>query len=161
MTELDRFSLAGWSKALTLSERAAGWRAAGVRAQPEDAERAARRLARWQAQNPFGQDGFFQRRLAQEGIGVDDLLHILGEPQEAIAARVEERPVWLVQLERAWTTPPAARFPLSPELLDGSPQAGLLEVIRPLLDAAYSDLTAGLRELAERFPSPAGRRRSR
>jgi len=154
LTELDRFSLAGWSRALTLSERAAGWRAAGVRAPPEDPERAARRLARWQAQNPFGQDGFFQRRLAQEGIGVDDLLHILGEPQEAIAARVEERPVWLVQLERAWTTPPAARFPLSPELLDGSPQVGLLEVIRPLLDAAYSDLTAGLRELAERFPSP-------
>jgi type 2 lantibiotic biosynthesis protein LanM len=155
LAELDRFSLAGWSRALTLSERAAGWRAAGgVRAQPEDAERAARRLARWQAQNPFGQDGFFQRRLAQEEIGVDDLLHILGEPQEAIAARVEERPVWLVQLERAWTTPPTAPFPLSPELLEGSRHADFLAAVRPLLDAAYSDLTAGVRELVERCPSP-------
>ena len=155
MAELDRFSLSNWSRAFTLSERAAGWRAAGrLSERPEDADRAARRLARWQAQNPFGQDGFFQRRLAQEGIGVDDLRALLGESPEAIAARVEARPEWLVQLERAWTTPPAVPFPLSPELLDGSPQAGFLEAVRPLLDAAYSDLTASLRELVERFPSP-------
>lgn len=155
MAELDRFSLSDWSRALTLSERAAGWRAAGgVSEPPEDADRAARRLARWQAQNPFGQDGIFQRRLAQEGIGVDDLRALFGESQEAIAARVEARPAWLVQLERAWTTPPAAPFPLSPELLGGSRQADFLEAIRPLLDAAYSDLTAGVRELVERFPSP-------
>jgi type 2 lantibiotic biosynthesis protein LanM len=155
LAELNRFSLSGWSKALTLSERATGWRAASRHAQPpEDAARAARRLARWQAQNPFGQDGFFARRLALEGIGVDDLLHLLGEPQEALAARVQARPAWLAQLERAWTTTPAVPFPLSPELVDGSRQAGFLEVVRPLLDAAFSDLTAGLRELAQRFPSP-------
>ncbi len=155
MAELDRFSLSGWSRALTLSERAAGWRAAGGFSEPpEDADRAARRLARWQAQNPFSQDGFFQRRLAQEGIGVDDLRALLGESQEAIAARVAARPAWLVQLERAWTTPPTASFPLSPELLGGSRQADFLAAVRPLLDAAWSDLTAGLRELVERFPSP-------
>jgi len=155
LTELNRFSLSAWSKALTLSERAVGRRVAGVFPQPpEDADRAARRLARWQAQEPFGQDGFFERRLARDGLGVDDLLHLLGETHEAVAARLEERPAWLVQLERAWTVPPAARFPLSPELLAGSPQANFLEAVRPLLDAAYSDLTAGLRGLAERFPSP-------
>lgn len=153
MAELNPFSLSGWSKALTLSERAIGWQAAGVLPQLEDADRAARRLSRWQAQNPFGQDGFFQRRLARERIGVGDLHHFLGEPQEAVAARVEERPAWLVQLERAWTTPPAVPFPLAPDILEGSRQAGFLEAVRPLLDAAYSDLTAGLDELAARFPS--------
>lgn len=155
MADLNRFSLSGWSKALTLSERAAGWRAAGAPpVPPEEAARAARRLARWQAQNPFGQDGFLTRRLAQDGIRVDDLHSLLGEPEAALAARVETRPAWLVQLERAWTVPPAVVFPLSPDLFDGSPQAGFLEAVRPLLDAAYADLTAGLRELAERFPSP-------
>jgi type 2 lantibiotic biosynthesis protein LanM len=154
LAELDRFSLSSWSRAFTLSERAAGWLAVGGLPEPEDADRAARRLARWQAQNPFSQDGFFQRRLAQDGLGVDDLRALLGESREAIAARVEARPAWLVQLERAWTTPPAAPFPLSPELLGGSRQADFLAAVRPLLDAAYSDLTAGLRELTERFPSP-------
>jgi len=155
VSELDRFALAGWARALTLNERAAAWRVTGGRSEPpEDPDRAARRLVRWQSQNPFGQDGFFQRRLAQEGIGVDDLRALFGDPPEAIAARVEERPAWLVQLERAWTTTPAARFPLSPELLGGSRHADFLEAVRPLLDTAYTDLTAGLRELADRFPSP-------
>jgi type 2 lantibiotic biosynthesis protein LanM len=155
LAELNPFSLSGWSKALTLRERAAGWRAArGLAQPPEDADRAARRLARWQAQNPFGQDGFFVRRLTQEGIQVEDLLHLLAEPQEAIAAREAAPPAWLVRLERAWTMPPAVPFPLAAASLDGSRQAGFLEVVRPLLDAAYADLTAGLRELAARFPSP-------
>jgi len=154
LTNRNCFSLSDWSKALTLSERAAGRRAAGVLPQPpESAARAARRLARWQAQKPFTQDGFFERRLAQEGIGVADLLHLLGEPQEAAAGGLQERPAWLKQLYRAWTVPPAARFPLSPELFDGSPQSNFLEAVRPLLDAAYSDLTAGLRGIAERFPA--------
>ncbi len=156
MAELDSFSLSGWSKALTLRERAAGRRAPGTvetAEDTEDTERAARRLARWQAQNPFGLDGFFRRRLALDGIGVDDLLDLLGESPETIAARVEARPAWLVQLERAWTTEPVARFPFSPGLLEGSPQAGFLEAVRPILDAAYSDLMAGLRELVERFPA--------
>lgn len=155
LVDLDRFSLSGWARALSLSERADALRAAGVSPQPpEDADRASRRLARWQAQSPFGQDGLFHRRLAQEGIGVEDLRRLLGESQEATAARVAARPAWLVQLERAWTVPPAVAFPWSPGLLDGSPQAGFLEAVRPLLDTAYSDLTAGLRGLAERFPSP-------
>lgn len=38
--ELDLFSLADWSAALMLSERTAGWRAAGPHAQPEDARQA-------------------------------------------------------------------------------------------------------------------------
>lgn len=155
MAELDCFSLSGWYKALTLRERAADWRAAGGRPQlVEDAGRAARRLARWQAQNPFGQDGFFHRRLAQEGIGIEDLHGLLGELPEAIAARVEERPAWLVRLERAWTVPPSSAFPLSDELFGGSPHAAFLTAVRPLLDAAYSDLIAGINALVERFPSP-------
>ncbi|HEX4964803.1 MAG TPA: hypothetical protein VF173_28580 [Thermoanaerobaculia bacterium] len=50
---------------------------------------------------------------------------------------METRPAWLVQLERAWTTPPTARFPLSPEILGGSRHVDFLEAVRPLLDAAW------------------------
>jgi type 2 lantibiotic biosynthesis protein LanM len=153
LAEPNPFSLSEWSKALTLSERAAALRTAGASSPlPGDAERATRRLARWQAQNPFGQDGFFARRLEGEGIGIHDLHGLLGEPQEAVAARVEERAAWLVQLERAWTGRPAATFPL-PSKLHGSSQARFLEVVRPLLDTAYSDLTAGLDEMARRLDS--------
>jgi type 2 lantibiotic biosynthesis protein LanM len=154
LAEPDRFSLSRWSRALTLRERAAHWRISGRVSRPvEDATRAARRLARWQAQNPFRQDGFFGRRLAQDGIGEEDLLRFLGEGPETVASRMEERPAWLLQLERAWTVPPAATFPLDVDYLDGSPHAEFLQAVRPLLDRAFSDLTAGLRELAERFPS--------
>jgi type 2 lantibiotic biosynthesis protein LanM len=155
LDELQRFSLSGWARALSLSERAAALRTTGVSPPPPaDPERTARRFGRWQSQNPFGQDGLFHRRLAQEGIGVDDLCRLLDEPQEATAARAPVRPAWLVQLERAWTVPPAVPYPWPSELLGGSAQAGFLEAVRPLLDSAYSDLTAGVRELAERFPSP-------
>jgi len=155
LAELDRFSLSCWSRALTLRERAAqGRRVSGPGPQPpEDAARAARRLARWKTQSPFSQDGYFGRRLAQDGIGEEDLFHLLGETPETLAAHVEERPAWLLLLERAWTVPAAATFPLDAEYLNGSPHAAFLQAVRPLLDTAFSDLTVGLRELADRFPS--------
>jgi hypothetical protein len=149
LAEPAPFSLSRWSKALTLRERAA--RRPGPQP-PEDAARAARRLARWKAQSPFSQDGYFGHRLAQDGIGEEDLLYLLGETPETIAARVEERPAWLLLLERAWTVPPVVAFPLDAGYLADSPHAAFLQAVRPLLDTAFSDLTAGLRELADRFP---------
>ncbi|HTQ81220.1 MAG TPA: type 2 lanthipeptide synthetase LanM, partial [Thermoanaerobaculia bacterium] len=155
--EPDRFSLSGWARALTLRERAAARRAGAPAAAPlssEDAARAERRLEHWRAQNPFRQDGYLDRRLALEGLRVDDLAALLGEAPETTAARAAARPPWLVQLERAWSTTPAVPFPLSSELLARSPQSNFLWVVRPLLDSAYADLCAGLSEIARRFPSP-------
>lgn len=154
MGDPHHFSLSEWTGALNLSERAADLRSSGVALQPPaDPERAARRLGRWRTQNPFALDGFFRRRLALEGLVEDDLDQLLGEPWEAVAARMGGRPDWLARRERAWTSIPSARFPWSTDLLGGSAQAGFLEAIRPLVDSSFSELEAGIRDLSARFPS--------
>jgi len=147
------FVLPDWYRALTLSERAAAWRTGGPGTElPGDTALGRRRLARWRAQPPFLTDGFLPRRLAREGIGEGDLGALLGEPPESLAARTGARPAWLLDLERAFTTPPTVPFPRF-DAPDASLQIGFLEAVRPLLDAGYASLTAGIRELADRFPT--------
>jgi type 2 lantibiotic biosynthesis protein LanM len=153
---LQLFASPDWYKALTLSERAAHRRAAGSRpAPPGDPERAARRFERWRTQEPFAADGFLGRRLALVGIGTEDLRELLGETPEALASMVGAEPAWLAEIERAFTTPPAEPFPRSVDFSRSGAQAGFLEAVRPLLDAAYSRLSrqvAGLRGLPGQSP---------
>ncbi len=143
----DILAAADWYKALTLSERAAAGRAAGVPpAAPPDADRAARILARWQAQSP--RDGVFRRRLAREGMDLADLLALLGETPDSLASRAgaARPPAWLQELAAAFTTAPTAPFPAA--ALTPDHQGTLLELVRPLLDRGFSRLTEQLRALA-------------
>ena len=157
----DGFKLADWYKALTLNERAAGWSAAGSTPSSftnEHTERAARRLERWRAQKPFSEDGFFGRRLAADGITPGDLRKLLAETPDDLATRTGDRPgdrpEWLAELERAFTTQAEEPFPLTDEVLDGNRQAGFLKAVRPLLDAGWERLGAGLDALARSRPCP-------
>ncbi|HEX4966781.1 MAG TPA: type 2 lanthipeptide synthetase LanM family protein [Thermoanaerobaculia bacterium] len=159
MVELDAvqfFSSPDWYRALTLSERAAGASVPGLRS-PGDDVLAAQRLERWRSQEPFVQDSFFGLRLAQEGIGVEDLRRLLGEPPEALAARSAStadtaKPVWLQEIEDAFTQPRPHPFPRSLDLSDTGPQSGFLEAVRPVLDDGYGRLVAGLRSLPGQGP---------
>ena len=85
------FETRGWCRALELGERARtlGRHPAAGGADPE---RARRRLARWKAQEPFSGDGLFARRLALEELREEDLLALLGEPDESVGSRVEGQP---------------------------------------------------------------------
>lgn len=151
----DCFALADWYKALTLQERAAGLPTEGGGIlSSSDSERAARRLERWRTQRPFSEDGFFGRRLAADGLTPDDLRNLLGETSDALAARAGRRPEWLAELARAFSAQSGDPFPLSAELLDGNRQAGFLEAVRPLLDAGWERLGAGLATLALSHPCP-------
>jgi type 2 lantibiotic biosynthesis protein LanM len=143
------FALPDWFKALTLSERAVALRRSPQRFPIADEALAARRLARWRGQDPFSTDDFFTRRLAQDGLTEDDLRTLLAEPAEAIAARESGRPEWLLTLEKAFTQPASESFPEPPPT---SPSIGFVDLVRPLLDRAYSRLLAGLREIAARHP---------
>lgn len=143
------FESPDWYKALTLSERAAALRRSPGSSAAIDEALAERRLARWRAQEPFPEDGFFARRLALDGLTEDELRVLLGEPAEAIRDRETERPAWLTALEEAFTRPAPERFP---EIPSESPSIGFLNVIRPLLDAAYSRLLAGICEIGTRYP---------
>ena len=119
MVDLDvvqLFSSPDWYRALTLSERAAGGLAARLRwGVSGDDALAAQRCERWRSQEPFSQDGFFGLRLAQEGIGVDDLITFLGEPPQALAA-CAAKPLWLQEIEDAFTQPHPHPFPRSLDL---------------------------------------------
>jgi len=116
--------------------------------------RAARRLARWQAQEPFARDGTFAGRLSRDGVSVAGLRALLGETPAELAASITAHPSWLGELAEAFTAPPAARFPLPPEVLAAGGQAPFLEAVRPVLDRAFSRLLAGLEALAAGSPAP-------
>lgn len=143
------FAQPDWYKALTLSERATALRRSPDRSPIVDEALADRRLGRWQGQAPFSEDGFLARRLSQDGLTEEDLRLLLGEPAEAVAARESGLPAWLVLLEEAFTRPAPERFPEVPK---ASPSIAFLNLLRPLLDAAYSRLLAGIQEVTARHP---------
>jgi len=149
--DLSGFEHPDWYKALTLSERAALLRRSPHALSSADVDEALaeRRLSRWRGQEPFPSNGFFARRLALDGLTECELRTLVGEPPEAILARQTEAPAWLIALQEAFTRPAPARFPVSPS---ESPSMGFLNAIRPLLDAAFSRMLAGLREIAARHP---------
>ena len=146
---LSPFEHPDWYKALTLSERAATVRRSSGSAPVVDDALAERRLNRWRTQEPFSQDGFFGRRLALDGLSEEEFRILLGEPAEAVRERAAETPAWLTALAEAFTHPAPERFPATPP---GSPTLGFLNLVRPLLDRAYSRLLTGLRVITTRYP---------
>ncbi|HSG38436.1 MAG TPA: type 2 lanthipeptide synthetase LanM, partial [Thermoanaerobaculia bacterium] len=130
------FELPDWHKALTLTERSAR------DLSTVDEALAERRLERWRGQEPFASDGFFARRLALDGLTESELRRLLGEPAESLAARGTAPLPWLATLTEAFTRPAPSRFP---EPVSENPSIGFLNAVRPLLDAAYSRLLAGIR----------------
>ncbi|HSF43117.1 MAG TPA: type 2 lanthipeptide synthetase LanM family protein [Thermoanaerobaculia bacterium] len=136
--------------ALCLAERAA---LPGRPAAPEDPEIGRRRLERWRAQPPFGRDGWLARRLAQDGLDEEGLLALLGEPREALAARVPETPGWLRELDEAFRLAgPGYSLPLAPDVLKEA-EARFLWLAAPLVEQAERRITEALAEI----PAPAGR----
>jgi hypothetical protein len=75
-------------------------------------DRAGRTLTRWQAQPPFDTDGWFNRRLATDGLDIEALRALLAEPEAALADRLADRAewaTWLIDCFRHPTTPLDAR----------------------------------------------------
>ncbi len=133
-----------WFRALELGER-------GRALERAPSERALRRLARWKGQEPFAGDGLFLRRLERAGLDEADLLALLAEPDEELADRTGGRPAWLSALEEAFSRPAAERFPASGGT-EGERQLGFLQAVRPLMDAGWTRLRAGIRELTASHP---------
>jgi type 2 lantibiotic biosynthesis protein LanM len=143
------FELPDWYKALTLTERAATLHRTPDLPSTGDEALAERRLARWRGQEPFASDGFFARRLGLDGLTETELRALLAEPAEAVAARETAPLSWMALLAEAFTRPAPESFP---EPVSENPSIGFLNIVRPLLDAAYTRLLAGIRTLEERCP---------
>src|SRR3954454_13140042 len=98
---LQPFRAPAWFLATTLAERLATLRTLPPRQGLDDSGRARQRLDRWRAQPPFRGTDFFSQRLSVGGLLEDELLHLLGEPADAVAARAGA-PAWLAEVEQAY-----------------------------------------------------------
>ncbi|WP_030242606.1 type 2 lanthipeptide synthetase LanM family protein [Streptomyces sp. NRRL S-350] len=67
----------------------------------ERAARAARKLERWRSQAPFDRDGWFERRLAADGLTPEALGALLAEHPDALADRLGPPP-WAERLAEAF-----------------------------------------------------------
>lgn len=143
-----------WARAATLHERAAALPSAPLRAAGEEppGEAALRRLERWRTQPPFGREIPFSERLERDGLTEADLLHLLGEPAEALHARLPGEPPWLRELHRALASREPPEPILLPPQLRGQPDAELVQVFEPLVSAARRRLRRAARELAASRP---------
>src|SRR5262245_58571780 len=96
-----------WYRAITLTERIASLRACQSKTlnYEANAELAGRRMQRWRSQLPFSASSYFAQRLAVDGISENELLHLLGEPIEAVRNRFSETPKWMVELAQAFSRP--------------------------------------------------------
>lgn len=129
-----------FAAALTLEERAAL-----ARYEAPAGERARKRLERWRAQEPFGRDGFFARRLAAAGLDEAGLLALLDEPREALAARLGKTPGWLRELLEAFQAAvPGAPLPFPEE----EPEVRLLGLASPLIQQAERRIAEAVSGLA-------------
>src|SRR5262249_56046893 len=106
---------------------------------PSHCERARHRLDQWRAQPPFASDGYFPQRLTADGLGEDDLLHLLGESADSLRQRLEP-PTWLAGLARAFAASDPGPLPPAAAPPGPQPLAGFLEALPPLLQPAPPSL---------------------
>ncbi|MFF1905404.1 type 2 lanthipeptide synthetase LanM family protein [Kitasatospora sp. NPDC058218] len=100
--------------------------------------RADRVLDRWRAQPPFDRPGWFERRLAADGLDPAALRALLAEPPEALAERLGAPEPWAERLAAAFEAP----APAGPPVIDE--QHAFAALAAPLLADAAERLRAGL-----------------
>lgn len=139
-----------WYQGLTLLERRDSLRA--VQYGPSNTalspDRADIGLQRWRSQKPFGNNTVFAQRLATDQLQEDELRFLLGESSESLHSRVSAPPPWLTQLTQAYRRPPTQESPRLPLTYREQPMAGLLEIIRPLINQGRHRVRRGIRKLA-------------
>ncbi|MFJ9949455.1 type 2 lanthipeptide synthetase LanM family protein [Kitasatospora sp. NPDC091207] len=121
---------------------------AGAAADPDPGRgaRADRVLDRWRAQPPFDRPGWFERRLAADGLDPDALRALLAESPEALADRLGRPEPWAERLAAAFETPDPAGAPVIEE------RHAFAALVAPLLADAAERLRAGLAALGATDP---------
>jgi type 2 lantibiotic biosynthesis protein LanM len=151
------FHGASWYRALTIEERASSLRSARSKSdraenepEPEQRELGRRELELLRSQSPLDRDEWFARYLAVRGVTEDELVEILGEPIENVAARSARPPDWLLEIERAYENDPRPIASLSPSLTIDATEARMLELVEPLVRRGLDRLHARIVVLARR-----------
>lgn len=133
-----------WSRALTLLERDVLHPSDAVPAAFE-VDLAGRRIEAWKQEAFLSDRDHFALRLEQQGFDETRFAHLLGSP----APPLDSTPSWLRQLEIAYTAQAEATHLESfwKEAVAAQADAVFLDVVRPLLDHAWCQLTARLADL--------------
>ncbi|GCE05968.1 type 2 lanthipeptide synthetase LanM family protein [Dictyobacter aurantiacus] len=146
-----------WYHATTLEERIASLSAANTNfaSEQNDKEQAHKKLQRWKEQLPFNNGSSFADRLAMDGITEEDLLVLLGEPIEALYARLAQAPApdWLTRLADNLETDDslATIARLFKEAEDTPGAYALLQPFYPLMQKGVDQLQAQIAVLSERY----------
>ncbi|MEM6796878.1 MAG: hypothetical protein AAF725_23090, partial [Acidobacteriota bacterium] len=155
-----------WGRALTLSERdllLSSAEPAGNGdgdSQGFDPELARQRLERWRAESALDDEGRFQRKLEQLGLSAERLAQILGSPAPGLIDRgPSDRPEWLARVVEAYRKPRPGPFGGMPTpVAEKQPDGLFLDILRPLLDDAWTRLHNALERLPETDDRPAHQR---
>ena len=131
-----------WFEALSLSERAALLTDNADFPHAERLERAERKAHRWRTEADLLDDQGFAERLALDGLTPDLFLRILATPTAVLREHLDGLPDWLTTLGRLFSQPAP---PLPAHLQDN---LGILEVLRPLIADAYTQIRTGLHRIA-------------
>ena len=141
-------SEADWYRALRLSERVSLPRREDA-SMDIDAERAAEALDCWRAQTPFQKEELLLERLAVDGLSLEELTALLGEPAERLRDRASGALPWLPELEEAYGAEPGSWERLAPQQ---GRNLDLLIVAEPLMVRARERLRVAAKEIAARHP---------
>jgi type 2 lantibiotic biosynthesis protein LanM len=136
-----------WIRAADLQERAR-LRPVPPQGMESDAELARFRLERWQAQNPFSNDSFLERRLALDGLTLEQFSQILGEPPELLRDRTGPPPAWLAELSAAFEESGGASTALAWPDKPADPRKDFLYSVRPAIDRGRRRLLQGAQRIA-------------
>lgn len=151
----EQLSDPAWYRAMNLSERAATLGHAPDAPAP-DLARGQRRLDRWRSRAPFTDGDYFASRLEMDGITEEQLVLLLSEPAERVAARFPTPPEWLDTLGEVYRdgwNPDGPPLSL-PEELEGNPQVDLLVALDPLIHHSRARLLREIEALAARPGTP-------
>ncbi len=142
---------AEWYRAVTLVERLPVTNLTPVTATPAQKGK----LQEWQTQNPFIEAHYWNARLNLDGLTQVDLLHLIGEPAQALRERLVTPPEWLQQLITRLTSPAAddALDRLIGEVDEGGGAGGILQLLKPLIRPAIERLADGVNRLAAQYPA--------
>lgn len=155
----DQQHYAAWSRAMMLTERAALLRQrSSVQPpfSPDDNEGALQRFQCWKEQSPFNKDGYFEQRLALDGLTEDDLLALLAESPEALLTYASVPPSWLQILMSAFEVPLSEQYAdfllLLQQTENGLNTAPYLATLMPLIRDSMARLQVGLQALLQKYP---------
>lgn len=146
-----------WYQALTLAERFPLQETAQEIYENRSAQE---RLASWKSMRTFQEEGLFAKRLAAEGLTEEQLLVLLGETSEQLAARSTPEQVqsWLHELEAAFTTTPSWEQALPHmESFKGQGEQLIVQLLRPLMPLLYKSmerLRTGISQLIAQHAQP-------